>query len=256
MKSLIRGLSTIGLLTGMVLSAAIPAIALEAAEIESRLREVLVFTVTDSGGSPLVARVEGQSYAGVFIDPQDAEAFMARVASGKQELASQIKVTPVTLDEIYNLDRNQNASSGEEAIDFVYVPSSTDLQVARQLINDAENNFQGVPLFAVKIQNTGEGGNESTYLTLPRRTRNAAGEEVSENIVPFFFSQAEAQRLAQQYDNAQTEQGGTGVAQLEVHSLEVLLQNWEQRDEDALRYIWLVPSSEAIEYIRENAPQR
>lgn len=261
---LFRLLTTVSLSSlAMAVGSWFPALALDLAEINLRLQEIPVFTVTDGGGSPIVANLEEQLYAGVFINPQDAIAFRESVIQENPTFQGQVKVTSASLEEIYALDRQQTSgNTAEESIDFVYVPTAEQITAAENLIpKDAAGQPQfalnGVPLFAVKVRsaNATSAENDSAYITLPRTQTNAQGEQVEAGeFVPFFFSQAQAQALAQQYDTVQTQRGNSErTAVLEVHTLEILLDNWERRDDPGLAQIWLVPAPESLEYIRREA---
>ncbi|NEO82682.1 MAG: hypothetical protein F6J87_00220 [Spirulina sp. SIO3F2] len=261
MKLLIRWLTTIGMSSlAMAAGSWFPAIALDLEEINLRLQEIPVFTVTDSDGSPIVANLEEQLYAGVFIYPQDAIAFRDSVIRDNPAFEGQVKVTSASLEEIYALDRQQESlTAAEESIDFVYVPTSNQVNAAESLIpKDADGKpkfaLNGVPLFAVKVQSASAIGEENNlaYITLPRTQTNAQGEQVEVGeFVPFFFSREQAQALARQYDAVQTQQGNTDkTAVLEVHTLEILLNNWEDRSDPELAKIWLVPAPESVDYVR------
>ncbi|MEM8642685.1 MAG: Tic22 family protein [Cyanobacteria bacterium P01_G01_bin.54] len=268
MTSLKRWLTSIGI-GGllMALGSSLPAIALEPEEINRRLQEIPVFTVTDSSGAPLVARVEEQLYAGVFITPQAAIAFRESVVRENPAFADQVRVTPVSLEEIYALDQqqaalraaaNQAPGTAEEPVDFVYVPSPNQVEFAESLI--PENlEIDGVPLFAVKVNDAGVAANDNSvsYITLPRMMRNAEGAlvETGEVFVPFFFSREQAQELARQFDASQERQGNASkTAVLEVHTLEILLDNWERLNEPGLSQIWLVPDPDSLDYVNQGAP--
>ncbi|MGB0562881.1 MAG: Tic22 family protein [Spirulinaceae cyanobacterium] len=263
MTSLKRWLTSMGI-GGLFLALgnALPAIALEPEEINTRLKEIPVFTVTTGDGAPLVARVQAGLYAGVFIDPQDAIAFRNSVIRENPAFGEQVQVTAVSLEEIYALDQQQAAaraaSTDSEAVDFVYVPSASQLEFAQSL-TPPDTTIDGVPLFAVKVRTAGANvdANSSAYITLPRTIRNDEGAlvETGEEFVPFFFSQEQAQELARQYDASQTRQGNTDkTAVLEVHTLEILLNNWENRNEPGLGQIWLIPDPDSLDYVTRGAP--
>jgi len=239
-KGLTRWLMSIGLAGTTLFGTMIPALALTEAEIEERLEAIPVFTVTDANGAPLVARVEDQLFAGIFINPTDADAFRQRVMSQNAELNNSVQVIPVSMREIYRIEREaaqRNAS--EENIDFVYIPEQQQLELAQSLL-PADQEIQGVPLFAVRVSDSSQpGSNNSVYLTLQ--------QEDGSPVVPFYFSKQQADALAQRYRESTSLPANSNAVTIEVSTLEVILANWEQSDQPGLQQIFLVPSPAAIQ---------
>lgn len=242
-KGLTRWLMSIGLAGTTLLGTMIPALALTQAEIEERLDAIPVFTVTDANGAPLVARVEDQLFAGIFINPSDADAFRQRVMTQNAELNNSVQVIPVSMREIYRIERERAAqaqsSPSEENIDFVYIPEQQQLDLAQSLL-PAGQEIQGVPLFAVRVSDPSQpGSNNSVYLTLQ--------QEDGSPVVPFYFSKQQADALAQRYRESTSLPANSNAVTIEVSTLEVILANWEQSDQPGLQQIFLVPSPAAIQ---------
>lgn len=242
-KGLTRWLMSIGLAGTTLLGTMIPALALTQAEIEERLEAIPVFTVTDANGAPLVARVEDQLFAGIFINPSDADAFRQRVMTQNAELSNSVQVIPVSMREIYSIERERAAqaqqNASEDNIDFVYIPEPEQLDLAQSLL-PAGQEIQGVPLFAVRVSDPNQRGrNNTVYLTLQ--------QEDGTPVVPFYFSKQQADALAQRYRESNPSRGNSTLVTIEVSTLEIILANWEQSDQPGLEQIFLVPSPAAIQ---------
>ncbi|NJL02597.1 MAG: hypothetical protein HC838_12500 [Spirulinaceae cyanobacterium RM2_2_10] len=226
MKSLVRWCATLGL-AGATLwvgefSRMQPASALPSQQIVERLQEVPVFTITDQRGAPLVSG----NFAGVFIHPDDAYAFIARLREDDQELASQVRVIPVSLGEIFQLDTaNENQESD---LNFAYVPMRE--QVQRALQETQQQEFQGVPLFAAR------GGNEQGYITL---------QQEDQQRIPFFFEREQLEALLARFREQQPALAST--VEVEVVPLEAVLATLSESDNQQLAQILLVPSENALE---------
>jgi nickel transport protein len=253
MKSLIRFGVVLGLLsTNLFLSPSLPsrlfgssvlgtppAIALTESEILEKLNSVPVFTVTDTNGAPLVATVpqegsEASSVAGVFISRQDALNFVNSLKQDNPDIASAVQVTAVSLGEVYQM--SQKARNNPEELQFAYVPVQQQVKSAKALLNQEE--FQGVPLFLAR-QNTEDGG----YLTIQR------GES---QIIPTFFSKEDLQGML---DNFKTQQPDLiDSVEIEVVSLEALLQALQTDDNQFLNRIVLIPPRETVEFLKQQQP--
>jgi len=223
MKSLIRRCATLGL-AGAVLSLAslsrlAPALALPSQQVAERLQEVPVFTITDERGAPLVSG----NFAGVFIHPDDAYAFIARLRENDSDLARQVRVIPVSLGEIYQLD-TANANQGDD-LNFAYVPMRNQVELAQQI---QQQEFQGVPLFVAR--------NDQGYITLQRDDQQQ---------IPFFFERAQLDSLVERFQAQQPELAAT--VRVEVVPLESVLSTLTESDNPQLAQILLVPSETAVE---------
>lgn len=245
-NGLMRWVMSMGLVGTTILGAIAPALALTQAEIEERLAAIPVFTVTDENGSPLVARVENQLFAGVFIDPDDAEAFRQRVISGDGNFNGTAQVLPVSMDKIYNIERQrmangQNRQPSQDDVDFVYIPAQEEVALAQELL-PANQELQGVPLFAVRVVDpnrpANSNGDNRVHLTLEQQ--NGSGP-----IVPFYFSKQQAEALAQRYRETASLPANSDQVTIEVSTLELVLANWERSNQPGLQLIVLVPSEEA-----------
>jgi Tic22-like family len=115
------------------------------------------------------------------------------------------------------------------------------VEAARSIIQQAGGNaeqFRGVPLFIVKSS-----AEEGSYLT--RRVNN-------QEIIPFYFSREDAQGMIDQLRQAQPDLASK--VEIQVISLEGLIQNLQSSDNAALNQIYLIPTQETITFIRSLQP--
>jgi nickel transport protein len=255
MKSLVRWSATLGLvgsaLLGSFFTENLRALALPEDQVVQKLQSVPVFTVTDPQGSPLVASVpngqnQTQAVAGVFISQRDAQAFVERLKKEKPDLARNVQVVPVSLAEVYKLDReNQNQPAG---LDFAYIPVQQQVQSAQALMSQngqQAQQFQGTPLFVAR------GGENQGYLTI---------QQNGQSVIPFFFDKEQLQLLVDRFKQQQPNLAST--VKLQAVTLEGVIQTLQTENNPQLNNIVLVPSKEAIDFLRsrtgasgQSAPQ-
>jgi len=232
-----------GLWLGSLAADQTRALALTEPQVVERLRPVPVFAITDANGTPLVAtpeagQTEATSVTGVFISRQDAQQFLDNLKTQQPQLANNIRVTPVSLAEVYQLAvANANSST---ALNFYFVPMRQQVQSAITVLERNGQNgedFEGVPLFFAESTQTGG------YLTIQQ------GEQ---RVIPIFFSQEDLQGMMARV----TQQEPTLASQIriQVTSLENLIGILQQEDSEDLNRIVLVPPRETLDFIRTLQP--
>jgi hypothetical protein len=237
MKSLIRSLATAGLigttLLGSWLSQSAKLLALPTEVIVEKLKPIPVFTVADSQGAPLVASGENNAkVAGVFISQQDAQKFVQDLQQNNPELGKQVQVVPVSLAEIFELAQaNQNKP---DAINFAYVPIRSEVEEAKKLLSQSNQEYEGgVPLFVAKA------GPERGYLTIKQKENE---------VIPFFFEEDQVQKLVERFKQEQPDFASSIT--VEVVFLEVVLATLQQGNDEMLKKIVIWPSTESIDFLR------
>ncbi len=248
MKPWIRWGTTLGLVSSTLLGSLFftgaQVLALPKEQILQKLLDVPVFTITDKQGSPLVASSQegedGQevAVAGVFIVRQDAQAFITQLRKSNPDLARSVKVSPVRMSEVYELALE--AQENKENLEFAYVPAEDQVNTALSLINQSrkkENQaalqeFNGVPLFAAI------GGKQGGYLTV---------EQDNQQIIPFFFNQAELQLMIDRFKREKPDLADT--VSIQVLVLEEVLDIFRRDNNPELERIWLVPPQTSVDFV-------
>ncbi|MEG4814096.1 Tic22 family protein [Microcoleus sp. K5-D4] len=219
------------------------ALALSNTEIDEKLRSVPVFVITDAQGAPLISTVpkQGQGQTGndsvarIFISQQDAQAFIDQLKTTNPQLAASVRVTPVSLGEIYQITQ---ANKGKpEEIQFSYVPAPQQVQLAKTVLQQTGqqvNEFNGVPLFLAR------GGPENGYLTIQRN---------QQEVIPLFFNKEELQELVERFQQQQPNL--TATIKIEVVNLESVLEALRTEDDAFLNQLILIPSQESREFVRQ-----
>ncbi|MEM7771361.1 MAG: Tic22 family protein [Cyanobacteria bacterium P01_E01_bin.6] len=253
MKSLIRkgaaALTAGGIIVGSIISAGFSAMALTSEEITQQLRHVPVFTVTDETGSPLVSELSEEDdippVTQVFISQSDAEAFISGLGEADPELASSVRVTPVSLARIYEVALQ--GQDPDSRLEFVFVPQENQVQSAVTIIQDSGeveepiDEFSGVPLFTARsLEAEGDGFG---YLTIQQGDRE---------VVPVFFTREDLQLLLSEIAESQPDLAST--LQQHVLRLEDLIYTFETSENEDLQQIRLIPSSETLRYLQEQIP--
>lgn len=250
MKSLVRWSTTLGLvgstLLGSFFTNNLSALALPDEQVLQKLQPVPVFTVTDAQGAPLVASVpKGQnnqtsSIAGVFISRKDAQAFVDRLKTEKPDIGKAVQVVPVSLGEVYKLNKENRNKPG--ALDFAFIPTQQQVQSAQALMSQSGQQpqpFSGTPLFVAR------GGPDQGYLTV---------QENNQQIIPFFFEKEQLQVMVDRFKQQQPQLAAT--IKIQAVPLEGVIQTLQTKNDAQLNKIVLVPSKESIEFLRslQSAP--
>jgi uncharacterized protein YfcZ (UPF0381/DUF406 family) len=246
MKSLIRWGATLGLigsaLLGSVFSAIMPAWALNEEQIVEKLREVLVFTVTNGDGAPLVASItngdDTVTESFFFISHTDAEAFIERLKTEQPDLAQNIRVTPYSLAQVYLIGQEIAQANGEaqEAPDSLrLIPTQAEVQEAIAILQtngESVQEFPGVPIFLPKIGTDG-------YLSI---------QEGEQQWIPMFFDRDQIENALAQFKQEQPELAES--VSIEVTVLEGVIQTMKDSDDPELEKLLLVPSQETIDFLQ------
>ena len=215
-------------------------LALPQAEIIKTLQQVPVFTVANENGSPLVASGENDSrVAGVFISQQDAQEFVGRLKQENPELGQQVQVVALSLGRVYELD--QQNESKPDGLDFAFVPMEEEVESAMSLLQSRGQqveNFSGVPLFIAR------GGNNEGYLMLERN---------GQQQIPMFFEKNQLQQMVEQFKQSQPDQAQS--VQIDVVTLQSMIQTLEEKNDEQLKQVVLVPSQESLQFLQSVSEQ-
>ena len=234
-KSLIRRSTILGMVGTAILGSGLlhlKALALPTEQVLQKLNPVPVFTIADEQGAPLVASGDNDSkVAGVFISQKDANDFVSRLQSENPDLASKVQVVPVSLGEVYKLAQS---SSADAEINFQYVPNQVAVNDAKNIANTEYEG--GVPLFVAK------GGADNGYLTI---------EKDSQKVIPFFFEKQQLENMVEKFKTQKPELAST--ISIEVVPLEGVIKTLQTDDNPILTQIVLVPSTESLQFLRQNA---
>ena len=228
-------------IVGSAIIGTLSAIALPQDQIIQKLGPVPVFTITDSKGAPLVASSSDNKkggVAGVFINQQDAVAFVNQLKTKNPELAKTVRVVPVSLGEVYKLD--QASAKKPNSLEFAYVPGKQQVDSAMAILKQAgqdEKKFQGTPLFVAKA------GKEKGYLTV---------KQADKQVIPFFFNKEELQAMLERFKKQQPDLAST--VEIQVVNLEGVIQTMQTRNDTQLDQIMLIPPKESIDFVRSLQP--
>jgi Tic22 family protein import component len=240
MKSLLRIGATLGLIGTTALSTwlgtTLQALALPTEEVVKILQGVPVFTIVDAQGAPLVAvGNDKEKVTGVFISQQEANGFLQELKKQKPDVGSQVSVQPVSLGEVVKIA--QANAKQPEPLGFAYVPIPSEVQAAQKIPN---SEYQGgVPLFVAR------GGQDQGYLTI---------QQGNEQIIPFFLEASQIQQMVEQFKKEQPSMANSIV--IDVVAMENVISTLQTSDDAMLKQIRIVPTQEAIQFIRSLSAQQ
>ena len=249
MKSLIRWGAVLSLAGGMLfnplsIGGNLRALALTNEQVVERLQPIPVFTFLDGDRNFLVTRpnnatAETLPVVYMFISQQAAQAFLTELKQKSPEQANGFQVTPVPLSLAYEMARRDQANTNPVQVAFIGIPQQ--VEAARTIIQQTGGNaeqFRGVPLFIAKSTDQ-----EGTYLT--RRVNN-------QEVIPVYFSREDVQTMIDQVSRSQPDLAKK--IQIQVLSLEGLIQSLQSSDNAALNQIFLMPTPETLTFIRSLQP--
>ncbi|MER3433831.1 MAG: hypothetical protein C4288_10450 [Leptolyngbya sp. ERB_1_1] len=243
MKSLVRW-STTAAIVGGTLLAGLQALALTPEQIKQKLQPVAVFTIANNQGAPLVAQPpngqKGNPVAGVFISQRDANAFLDNLKSKNPALAKDVKVVPVSLAEVYQL--NQGSQGKPDKLDFAYVPTKQQLDSALAILKASGQKvtqFNGTPLFVATA------GKDKGFLTI---------QEGNQSVIPMFFNKEDLQPLVDRFKQQKPDLAAT--VNIQVFPLEGVMQAMQREKDPQLDKIVLIPPKETLEFVRSQQPQQ
>ena len=230
-RSIVLGMAGTALIGSSLIQ--LKALALPAEQVLQKLNPVPVFTIADEQGAPLVASGEDDAkVAGVFISQQDANEFVTRLQTQNPDLASKVKVVPVSLGEVYKLAQDNPENNG---LNFAYVPNEAAVNDAKTISGTKYEG--GVPLFVAK------GGDDNGYLTI---------EKDSQQVIPFFFEKKQLENMVEKFKTQKPDLAAT--VNIEVVPLEGVIQTLQSSDDEMLTKIVLVPSTESLQFLQQSAP--
>lgn len=239
-KSLVRWTATLSLVGGALLTSflgtGLKALALPEEQVVKTLQTVPVFAIADEKGIPLVAVGEdNKKVAGIFISQQDAQKFYQKLQQDQPDVAKKVKIQTVSLAQVYKLQSTQKQPDG---LVVSYVPSTTEVEGAKQILTASGEQYQGgVPLFVAKA------GKDGGYLTINQN---------NQEIIPFFFEKSVLNEMVERFKKEKPDLAST--VKIDVVPLESMIATLQQSNDEALTRVMLVPSEEAIRFARESAP--
>lgn len=208
-------------------------------KVAEKLQGVPVFTIADDKGVPLVAtgkegeRDKASAVAGVFMSQGDAQGFMDRLKKQNPNIAKNVRVTPVSLGEIYKIAQNQTQ---KDKLSFAFIPKEKQVASAQALLRqngEKVDQFNGVPLFVAKA------GKEQGYLTI---------QQGNQQIIPFFFDKEQLEGMVNNFKKQKPDMAST--VKVQVINLEGFIQALKTKNNPELSQVVLVPSAESIQFLQ------
>ncbi|MEO0540306.1 MAG: Tic22 family protein [Cyanobacteria bacterium P01_A01_bin.105] len=219
-----------------------PAQALPEAEVVDTLSNIPVFVMATPEGGYITNRLVREAEAdqprqevallNVFFSGDDAEEFLRQAQAENQSLADTAVVGWTELSALYQ----QAQQAADIPLRLLFVPQVEEVAAA---VEEDADYAGGVPLFIPKFSA------DDSYVLLPIGNLNDG-----EPVVPVFFSQTDINGALE----ALNEQDPALRSQIEVDvvSLEGLIDQIRNTDDTNLTRLQLLPDSEAINYITES----
>jgi hypothetical protein len=250
MKALVRWGATLSLvgstLLGTVFVGNAPVLALSEQQIKEKLDSVPVYVITNEKGLPLSrplpeaqnGQKPGGSVTGVYLSRQEAQAFVneLRNAKGKdpkmEEMVKSLQVTALPLGVIYQ--QLQQSKNQPNRLLFAFKPVEQEIKGAMDLLRQSGQKveqFKSVPIFAVRF------APDQGYVPIKLNSDK-------EQLIPLFLSKQDAQGLLSQVKPKFPK------ADIQVIDVDGVIKTLQDKNDDWLKQVVLVPSQESREYIK------
>jgi len=196
------------------------------AQIEVLLKGVPVFSLTDAGGQPIVSKVPdaAKGVTAIFMSPGTAGAALAQIKTKNAELATKLKINPVSLWDIYKL-----ATSETSPFLIQFVADPTELDAAKPLLK--EGRTVRVPLFVAKNKK------DNGLLTI-----NQKGSEA----IPMFLSKKDLDTVLRKFGKPEL----LNEITTDVVDLEQLLGSLTRIKDPSIAKTTLVPPTESLDFLK------
>lgn len=206
------------------------------AMLETQLKRVPVFTVTDMSGRPYLSETEdGRLRRGYFfVKPEDAQLYLERVRSDSADA----KVLTISLNEAYKFLSSKPTSGKAFPERFELFPDDHQLAVAQEVTGGAfEQVFgkNGVPIFYIDGLGIKESKSDKT-------------------IYPLFF---EKEKLDETVNNLKRMDPNATIdlKDVQVIELEQTIKEIQTGINSKLNSIMFVPLSDAMEKLKDSSKQ-
>lgn len=137
------------------------ALSLPTSVVLQKTSQVPVFVISDSQnkilGTQLNLPSKSRTTVGVFTNYDDAKSFLNKFKSSKSTLGEDVRITTLSLADIYQL--NQTEKQKADGLAFVFIPSSVQVKNAFTILGQTTpetQTFDGTPLFVPYEKTSGQ----------------------------------------------------------------------------------------------------
>ena len=203
-------------------------LALPQEEINQKLGQIFVFTISNKEGVPLVGKDDktGKLVTPIFIAKQDAQTFIQELNKNNPDALKDKSIQPTNLLNIYN-----EAFKEDPQITFQFIGQEKQIQEAKK----ANPEYNGVPLFAIFSED------KPLYLTV----KNDKDEEVE--FMPVFFEKERGELMIAEMKKSQPELADNAKIQVIV-PLEIMLARLKEGSED-ISPVEFIPAKDSVEVL-------
>jgi hypothetical protein len=247
MKSFVRKLVTVGLVSGTILASsysyALQALALTQEQILQKLNQVPVFTFANPQGDILLGKGENnKKVAYLFISQQEAQKAVQEMS--QKNPGQKLQVLPLPLGQMYKAVTEGKDKPDTPVLNLVPVDQQVKSAVTvltQENPQQQVKEFPGVPLFFAIINQD----KKEAYLTY---------QEGQQTVIPLFFEKESLQKLVEQFKKQKPELASS--IQMRVVSLEQMIGIFQKENDQAVGYMQLIPSQESIQFILNSQQQQ
>jgi hypothetical protein len=204
-------------------------------QINEKLGQIFVFTISSDEGVPLVGKDDktGKLITPIFIAKKEAQAFIADLKQKNPDAVKDKSIQPTNLLNIYNEAFKENPK-----LTFQFIGQPKQIEEAKKL----NSEYNGVPLFAIFS------GDKPLYLTIT----NEKNEEIE--FMPIFFEKERGEVMIEEMKKKQPDLATNAEIQV-IAPLEIMLERLNKGNEDVAP-IEFVPSKDSVEVLNNILKQR
>ncbi|WP_013322901.1 Tic22 family protein [Gloeothece verrucosa] len=244
-KSLNKNLLTLTIITQVFLLSGLTSnrkiLALSQEEVLQKLAPITLFTIGNQKGDLIFIQTPNKpDVALLYISQQQAQRAAQQLNQTKP--GNSYQVIPVSLADMYKFFKEKSGQPNAPVLQLV--PVQQEVEAAKGILsqqNQVVKDFPGVPLFYI----TYEQDKKEVFLTAKNGT---------ENIIPLSFEKDFVQNQIQIAKQQQPDLAGT--FKIRVMTLQSLILLFEQKDNDGIRKMVVIPSQETIEFSRQLQQQQ
>ena len=238
-KTLLNKIQTITLIgttiIGCWFSQTTKVLALPQEEINQKLGQIFVFTISNNEGVPLVGKDDktGKLITPIFIAKKEAQAFISDLNKNNPDALKDKTIQPTNLLNIYN-----EAFKEDPKLTFQFIGQSQQIEEAKKL----NPEYNGVPLFAIFSND------KPLYLTI----KNEKNEEIE--FMPVFFEKERGEIMISEMKKKQPDLATDAEIQVIV-PLEIMLERLNKGNEDVAP-IEFIPVKDSVEVLNNILKQQ
>ena len=226
-----------------------PLQALPLSQIQSNLKTIPVFILTDSTGKQAITIKtkgnEGTQELGIFfLGPRSAQAVLKELQTREPQTSKNAQIKMINLSEAYEIV-NSSKKNNTDNITLSFQPEADEVEEAMKLLRaqgKTVKQFQGIPLFYA--------AQTSDNALMAIEVLDESQQKVEREVIPLFFSKEDLDDILN--DMKQNNPQLASKMKIQVTTLDSAIKLMQESNRPQMKKVEFIPSTESLQYIREN----